>query len=79
MQFPGSDKIPQYSHYVLLTDSPAIKRHYSEGFEPGTQVQIWDKNNFGRMVKSDKAFYTMPAVKIQFSLIEEVGIKIRDF
>ena len=40
-----NDKPAKYDRFAVITDSPAIKKRYSDAFQPGAALPIWQKDN----------------------------------
>ena len=39
-----NDKPARYDRFAIITDSPAIKKRYSNAFQPGAVLPIWQKD-----------------------------------
>ncbi len=42
---PQNDKPAKYDRFAIITDSPAIKKRYSDAFQPDADLSIWKKDD----------------------------------
>lgn len=40
-----NDKPAKYDRFVIITDSPAIKKRYSDAFQPNANLSVWKKDD----------------------------------